>query len=1167
MSSQAAGGPDGCHGRKTLTRNRASGNEPRVLEESSGQKVNPKRPRVRRWLRRLGAGLLFCVLVLAVFHRPIVFEGTRYFVVRAAQQQNLDLSYDIGGSIFTTLEILNLRALPTEEGPVQRLEVGAIRLRYSLVDLVREGLPAFLQLVDVRDVFVEITPEEPLPADKEKEPQQSKFPALFPETLRLENIHVLVRGTEGDTVVEGLHFSLLPDEPGVLRVEVLAIPGVGRWEGLAAATEFRERHFVLRDFALPPLAALREVRLDLSALDEKILGAALDGDVLGASVSLRMRIEDLNAQNLFQVEAAVEKAVFQRFLEEFGVELPLAGVLERLNMELGGELDRPASWTGGVSLTVLDLAWEEQEAGPVHVAARLADGSANASLWAGIGATNAVAANVTAALPEDMGAWANGDADFEFSARVDDLGQVPAGEIPLAGRVLASGSGSYRNEILDARVEIEADALSVAVVAVEQIRADARVVQNEATLERLAVRISERNVVTASGRFRLDGEQDYQGRADVQLGDLSVFEDAAGGKSLAGEFAAWWVGEGSLRPNRHSGSAGMDLENGRYDAVTGAEVHARGSYSPEFVDIPDLRLSAAQAAAGLSLFWQAGRLAVSRLNVDLRGKPVLQGTADLPLRFQAELLPPDEPLSLSLRADQFDLRRLFDEIGIEKPPVTGRVDATVDVKGTLERPEGIVRVAAADLRTEATKDLQPAAVDLRLDLRDQRARLALEARQPPLRPLAVTGDVPFDLPAILREGRIDPQTPLDVRATLPASNLDVLARLIPAIRRIEGTASIDARVAGTISRPAASGRIQASVRALRMADPILPPLGAVELRIGLAGDRVTIERLAGSSAGGYFDVGGTIGIAPLDNPTLDIRFRAGNLLVLRSDDITARISSDVRVNGTLAASAVSGTVWVTRSRFFRNIEILPIGLPGRPAPEPPAEPPVVSFPDPPLRDWTFDVGIVTADPFRIQGNLANGRVVMDLRLLGTGLNPWLEGTVTIEELNTSLPFSRLRIENGQVYFARQNPFVPQLNIQGRSTIREYEVNVLVSGTAMAPEAVFTSNPPLPQAEVVALIATGLTTTELTNDPNALAGRAAILALQRLYRAAFQRNRPPPDDESFFSRIQFEAGATDPRTGQQSAQVGVPLSENIVLTGGVDVGGNVQGQVRYLIRFR
>ena len=145
--------------------------------------------------------------------------------------------------------------------------------------------------------------------------------------------------------------------------------------------------------------------------------------------------------------------------------------------------------------------------------------------------------------------------------------------------------------------------------------------------------------------------------------------------------------------------------------------------------------------------------------------------------------------------------------------------------------------------------------------------------------------------------------------------------------------------------------------------------------------------------------------------------------------------------------------------------------------------------------------------------------------------------------------------------------MPQLNIQGTSSIRDYDVTVFITGPATDPNALFTSDPPLPQAEVVALLATGMTTQELGRDPNALAGRAVILLFQKLYNSAFRRNKPPSENESFLSRVQFDIGTIDPKTGRQSTTLGIPLSDQIILTGGLDVGGNFRGQVKYLIRFQ
>lgn len=171
--------------------------------------ANP-RCRGRRWLRGPGLGVHVLLVLLAAFHRPLIFELTRYFIIRIAKLQNLEVEYGMGGSIIATLRVENFRARPTEAGPIQRIDIGMINLRYSLWGSLRGGPPALLKLVEVRDVLVELAADESLQRGKSESPQTVEFPALFPETLRLENITFISRGSGGDTEVRGLTMTLLP---------------------------------------------------------------------------------------------------------------------------------------------------------------------------------------------------------------------------------------------------------------------------------------------------------------------------------------------------------------------------------------------------------------------------------------------------------------------------------------------------------------------------------------------------------------------------------------------------------------------------------------------------------------------------------------------------------------------------------------------------------------------------------------------------------------------------------------------------------------------------------------------------------------------------------------------------------------------------------------------
>ncbi|MGA7879752.1 MAG: hypothetical protein WCD63_02685, partial [Terrimicrobiaceae bacterium] len=63
------------------------------------------------------------------------------------------------------------------------------------------------------------------------------------------------------------------------------------------------------------------------------------------------------------------------------------------------------------------------------------------------------------------------------------------------------------------------------------------------------------------------------------------------------------------------------------------------------------------------------------------------------------------------------------------------------------------------------------------------------------------------------------------------------------------------------------------------------------------------------------------------------------------------------------------------------------------------------------------------------------------------------------------------------------------------------------------------------------------------------------------------NKPPASSDSFLSRVQFDLGAIDARTGKQTATLSIPLSDQLVLVGGLGVGGNFRGQIKYLLRFK
>jgi autotransporter translocation and assembly factor TamB len=188
-----------------------------------------------------------------------------------------------------------------------------------------------------------------------------------------------------------------------------------------------------------------------------------------------------------------------------------------------------------------------------------------------------------------------------------------------------------------------------------------------------------------------------------------------------------------------------------------------------------------------------------------------------------------------------------------------------------------------------------------------------------------------------------------------------------------------------------------------------------------------------------------------------------------------------------------------------------------------------------------------------------------LHLIGTGLHPGLQGLVRLENVEATLPFSRLEIQYGFLYFDPNDSLNPKIDLHGTSLIRDYTVHVYVYGSSLSPEAIFTSEPPLPQEEIISLLATGTTREELTGNNKVLAGRAAMLLVQQLYRKIFKKGEATKSN-SVFDRLQLDVGQVDPRTGQQTATAHFKVNEQFVLVGDLEVGGDFRGMVKYLLRF-
>jgi autotransporter translocation and assembly factor TamB len=766
-------------------------------------------------------------------------------------------------------------------------------------------------------------------------------------------------------------------------------------------------------------------------------------------------------------------------------------------------------------------------------------------------------------------------ARVDVSVKAPQLGDYWQKSSPnqVTGPLQMDGQIEWRKGLAEGQFSVSGRDLKIRDLIFHQFSAQGSVADSVLYLNDFTTALNERDFVNASGQIDLRGPHAYRGRIAANVADLATLKPllrAVGNQNeLSGSFAVDWDGAGEARTIQNHGKLKLALEKGRYGDLQSLQARVDATYSPEGLDIPIIFFASNKMDFQASAQAHGETFEISKIQLDQGQAKYASGYVALPFVWKnigsaSEIFPAGGKVLVNFQSENIDLKQLFADIGV-KQAATGVVSVKIDAHGTLKKLEAQLDLQARNLRNEQVPNLEPASFDLNATARDNQLRITGKLQQSKIQPVELNASLPFDAARVLSEHGLPDGTPVTAKLRLPRSSVNFIRQFAPQIEQLDGDVGFDVDVNGTIGRPVFSGSADMAVNVARSSNVTLPALRGFKARLSFSGDKLTVEQFGGELSGGKFSVTGGVKFPKLTSADIDLQLKADSVLVARNDTLTARANADIRIVGPFTSASVTGKVEMTNSQFLKNLDLIPIGLPGRPAPQPPSARPEFSFPQPPLRDWKFDVALKTKDPFLIRGNLAHGGAVSDLHLIGTGLHPGLQGMVRLENVEATLPFSRLEIAYGFLYFDPADSLNPKMDLHGTSVIRDYTIHVYIYGTSLAPQALFTSEPPLPQEEVISLLATGTTREELTGNNNVLAGRAAMLLVQQLYRKIFKTGQGT-QNSSVFDRLDVDVGQIDPRTGQQQATAHFKLNDQFVLVGDLDVGGGFRGMVKYLIRF-
>ncbi len=1021
---------------------------------------------------------------------------------------------------------------------------------YSLWNVLTKGFAEGVQGVTLRDanLVLDVRPA----GGKQPAKPTAEQPDIWLRRIELRNINARIITENGDIVLRG--FTLLLDDgaPGMLEIGELIVPASGlHLTAVRGKTEVKGRTVILTDLAIAPGVDVPRVAVDLQHWKKGLLPFQIEARFGEASIEATGRV-DAQSLDLTLALTQLRDTDIARWAT-----LP-EGTSWRIDsaaLRVKGPLAKPLSMVGTLEVAASDVHAANLRCERLSGRASFADGVVNLeSLDLHLDARNHVG------ITGSLGLAGRQSFALQWQAEVRNLA-------PWDGEGVFTSQGKASGVIGDLREQKYGSLIADGTVrATSVVWQDARL--DEAALDfscrdarvevkALEVRLNERNRLTAKGNARLDALGEFDAEVSAELEQLADFSDwIKQPRITSGRASVAWKGAGDFVRREVTGAGAVNISGVTLEGR--AEVFALAletSHAGQNAKITTFKASAGKMRAEASMTLTDTELTIPKLVLFSGETRLVDGNADVPFDTA-------KPMNAHLHMARMNVEEIFALIG-QKPPVLGFVAMDLELRGTLSEPAGGLSVTISEARSEATKgSLEPALVQLNAALESGVLTVKATAQQKPLQTLTAHAEIPFDAE---KPGAIL-DAPLTANLTLPASDLSVLKRFVPAIARISGTVSADVRLSGSLRKPEWQGAIRADAPTMTIVDSEMD-IRDVKARATFSGQRLTLDDVSASLSGGRARVGGTVDLASLNDPTLNLYLDVKEALVVRDDTMSLRADGRLTCTGTLARAAVAGRVELVRGRVFKEIEFLPLSLPN----QLPSPPPMVRLgsaaPSLPaaFAQWTFNIDVVTRDPIRLLGNVLNGGATADLHISGTGATPMLEGKISQQSARVQLPFSRLALSRGDIIFTREKPFEPQLDLEGESLVSNYQVTVYATGSAAKPTVRFASSPPLSEPEIATLLATGTTTGDAQSAGGVAANRAAFLILSKAYRKVFgkpssSRMNAEPGRASFnFNPLSTGTSAANVSGTYEIAphwQAEVRLGER-----------GFRGMLHYLVRFR
>lgn len=580
-----------------------------------------------------------------------------------------------------------------------------------------------------------------------------------------------------------------------------------------------------------------------------------------------------------------------------------------------------------------------------------------------------------------------------------------------------------------------------------------------------------------NAELRLRGSLDIpSGSGRIKLSNAKVYQRPV--KSVVCSFSA---SDGEFRENSI-----MDVAGGMVTASAtvnpskrtyGATVSSRG-LQIERLQIPRLRNAKAAgtlrfSANGLGSFdnpkvsadiqisngsVEGHSLPGTTLDLNLTNRVVIASLssklAHAPVEGHARVtLTGNYPAYLSLDTDVLSLQPV---LALYAPDVaeqlTGQTQIHLQLHGPIRNRQAIVGEVTIPLLKLKYKDVAAIeATSIHIDYRDGVLRLTPTTLRGADADLQMQGTIP-----------IFSKMPISLNI-LGSVNLELAQVFYPGLKA-SGAARINIH-SGTAFSGEMNGQIEIVNASLSSSTF---PMGLQNGNgvLNLSRNRIDITKFDGTVGGGQVIAQGGVTFRP--GLVFDVGISAKNVRMLYPQGMSESLNANVRLTGSYERALLSGSVGISEVSFAPTFDLISMASQFSSGVSAPAAP---GF----SQNLALNIAVRSTNTLSPASRTMSVSGTAALYVRGTAAHPALIGRVNLTAGSMIFHGDRFVVKSGTLQFVDPNEIRPVLNVSLETTIQQYQITLQFIGPMDEMRGEYTSNPSLPRADIISLLAFGTTT--------------------------------------------------------------------------------------------